>query len=360
MIKRNNIPLVSIVMPCFNRAFLLSRSIDSVVAQSYKNWELIIVDDRSSDDIESVVKEYSNKDNRIKYYLNECKKGPAGARNCGIIHSMGEYIAFLDSDDQWMKQHLNTCVDIMTKRSINVCLSLWYKNDNGKLIKSDELCGFKTNFKLLNLKLNPKQDGNKWFFGRGYNEFSLLHDFYCSHINTLVLNRKVIEKVGMFNEKLHTSEDDEFLFRISNCFGFCFIYDYHFIYNANEDGLYSFIDRDNIVIDKLVNDKSIVDKLSFACRNNNKMRKIKIKHIKNSSSIKNRKIYIEILKRRMARMYFTIGFINRKINKKKAFFYCVKSIIYDFSNRRIKNVLRLLLSNYFDIEKIKWREFDFG
>lgn len=91
-------PLVSVIVPCYKQAHLLPETLDSVLAQTYSNWECVIVDDGSPDNTEEVAKKYSEKDSRFKYVRKE-NGGLASARNYGITHSNGEYILPLDSDD---------------------------------------------------------------------------------------------------------------------------------------------------------------------------------------------------------------------------------------------------------------------
>jgi glycosyltransferase involved in cell wall biosynthesis len=92
-------PLVSVIIPTFNRAVLITDTLRSVEAQSYTNWECLVVDDGSTDNTCEVVQEFVNKDVRIKYLINKRKKGASGARNTGLSESKGEFIQFLDSDD---------------------------------------------------------------------------------------------------------------------------------------------------------------------------------------------------------------------------------------------------------------------
>lgn len=100
-------PLVSVVMPCYNASQFVAEAIESVIVQTYQNWELIIVDDCSTDKSVDIVLDYQRKDNRIKLIRNTEPSGsPAEPRNIGIEHSKGEYIAFLDSDDIWMADKL--------------------------------------------------------------------------------------------------------------------------------------------------------------------------------------------------------------------------------------------------------------
>jgi glycosyltransferase involved in cell wall biosynthesis len=93
-------------MPAYNRANLLIRAINSVRIQLYKNWELLIVDDGSTDNTEIMVREIANADARILYFQKE-NSGPAESRNLGITHARGKYIAFLDSDDEFLPEHLS-------------------------------------------------------------------------------------------------------------------------------------------------------------------------------------------------------------------------------------------------------------
>ncbi|EGR3199044.1 glycosyltransferase family 2 protein, partial [Vibrio parahaemolyticus] len=97
--------LVSVIMPCYNGEQYIRESIESVLQQTYKNWELIIIDDASNDNSVMIVNDFLN-DSRIKLLTNNYEKGAAGARQTGIDSSNGQLIAFLDSDDLWMPQKL--------------------------------------------------------------------------------------------------------------------------------------------------------------------------------------------------------------------------------------------------------------
>lgn len=97
--------LVSIIMPSYNTAKYIEESIQSVLAQTYSNWELIIVDDCSTDETDSVVKPYLA-DNRIRYLKNKVNSGAAVSRNYALREAKGKWIAFLDSDDLWSPEKL--------------------------------------------------------------------------------------------------------------------------------------------------------------------------------------------------------------------------------------------------------------
>ncbi len=109
-----NLGLVSIIMPTYNCGFLIKESICSVLAQTYKYWELIIVDDCSTDDTISVVKSFT--DERIRYYRNEQNRGAAESRNRALREARGRWIAFLDSDDLWIPLKLERQLIFMAQK----------------------------------------------------------------------------------------------------------------------------------------------------------------------------------------------------------------------------------------------------
>lgn len=106
--------LVSIIMPSYNTANYISETIESVLAQTYTNWELIIVDDCSVDDTDEAVKKYL-RDSRIHYIKNEVNSGAAVSRNCALREAKGRWIAFLDSDDLWLPEKLEKQIAFMGK-----------------------------------------------------------------------------------------------------------------------------------------------------------------------------------------------------------------------------------------------------
>lgn len=107
-------PLVSVVMPTFNRASYLQRSINSVLKQSFTDWELLIVDDGSSDGTFNVVNEYISRFENIRYMKHSNRK-PALSTNVGVLASCGEYLAFIGSDDEYKPDHLKLRVEFMKK-----------------------------------------------------------------------------------------------------------------------------------------------------------------------------------------------------------------------------------------------------
>jgi glycosyltransferase involved in cell wall biosynthesis len=98
--------VVSIIVPSYNRAEHLTRAIKSIESQNFDDYEVLIVDDRSTDGTEELTGGLRQLNPRIRYFRNEYAQGPAGARNFGIDHATGTYIALLDSDDAWLEGHL--------------------------------------------------------------------------------------------------------------------------------------------------------------------------------------------------------------------------------------------------------------
>ncbi|WP_078555868.1 glycosyltransferase family 2 protein [Bacillus alkalicellulosilyticus] len=113
-----NNDLVSIITPTFNSARFIQETIESVINQTYPYWELIIVDDGSTDDTINLIARYQEKDSRIKLTIFQENKGPAVARNVAIGQANGKYIAFLDSDDVWLSKKLEKQLAFMQEQNI--------------------------------------------------------------------------------------------------------------------------------------------------------------------------------------------------------------------------------------------------
>lgn len=121
--------LVSIIMPAFNCEDFIGTTLDSVINQSYKNWEVIIVDDCSTDNTVDVVQEYIKKDNRIKYHKLEKNSGAAVARNKAVDLASGKYMAFLDSDDVWFPEKLTKQIGFMEENDYGFTCTSYTKID---------------------------------------------------------------------------------------------------------------------------------------------------------------------------------------------------------------------------------------
>ena len=114
-----NLPFFSIILPTYNRAYILAETIGKVICQDFKNWELLVIDDGSKDNTKQVVE--SINDDRIRYIYQENKERSV-ARNNGINQAKGEYICFLDSDDIILENHLQVLYDFITDNAIKDAL----------------------------------------------------------------------------------------------------------------------------------------------------------------------------------------------------------------------------------------------
>ncbi len=113
-----NKPLISVITPAYNAERFIGEAIESVQKQTYANWEMVIVDDCSTDGTVRIVEEYRKKDPRIKLYRLEKNSGSAVARNTAMEHAKGRYIAFLDSDDRWLPEKLEKQLRFMQEKDI--------------------------------------------------------------------------------------------------------------------------------------------------------------------------------------------------------------------------------------------------
>ena len=204
----NDSPLISIILPTYNRAGLLPRAIQSVIDQTYPHWELIIWDDGSQDDTGEIVR--SLDDERIRYFFAD-NHGVAYARNRSVEKATGEYIAFLDSDDTWVNEKLNLQVNIFRQYpQIEVLFGDFLNNQlaSGKKIRNFEAHPSQ----LSVLRVTSFSEVLKLIDG-GFAE-SLAGGNYIA-TDTVMLRRSVLERVGLFTEALRNSEDFELWWRLA-------------------------------------------------------------------------------------------------------------------------------------------------
>lgn len=188
-------PLVSVIMPTYNHAKFIGKAIDSVLNQTYKDLELIIVDNYSEDDTEEIVASY--KDDRIIYLKFRNNGIIAASRNHGIKHSHGEYIAFLDSDDLWMSEKLEKQVPWFDDSEVGLVYSKCF------VLKNNEVYRTAPNMKL-------------------YNGYAFHKMIFITNVPVLtaVIRKEVVEKIGLFDEdmKLIGLEDNNYWIRLSKVF----------------------------------------------------------------------------------------------------------------------------------------------
>ena len=200
-------PTVSIILPTYNRLEYLQRSIGSVLVQTFQDWELIIWDDGSDDGTAGYCQLLG--DQRIRYFWHE-NRGVSFARNRAIEKSVGKYLAFLDSDDEWVQQKLSLQISTLQAHPSIDLLFSDFKNIN--LIQSktnDNFEDFPEAFRLLTTK---ELETSLVLIEDGFNE-SLTRGNYIA-TDTIILKKDMLDKYGLFDESLRNSEDFELWWRL--------------------------------------------------------------------------------------------------------------------------------------------------
>lgn len=178
------IPKISVVVPCYNQGKFLSETLDSVLAQTLKEWECIVVDDGSTDNSADIAKAYCAKDNRIQYSYQE-NAGPSAARNKGVALSKAPLIYFLDGDD-WIDPTL-----------LELGVNYMNANSTCKLYYTRAIC-------------YGSYEGELVLKYTSYKDLLVSNSIICASI----IRRKDFERVGGFDEELFGYEDWEFFIRI--------------------------------------------------------------------------------------------------------------------------------------------------
>jgi glycosyltransferase involved in cell wall biosynthesis len=189
MTQNSENPLVSVIIPTFNRGWVLKEAIDSVLAQDFKDFELIVVNDGSTDNTGQILDSY----NQDLIVLRQSNKGVSAARNRGIAAACGRLIAFLDSDDLWLPRKLSSQVDFFNSNPaavINQTEEIWIRNG---------------------VRVNPKTRHHK-FSGMIF-ERSLALCLVSP--SAVMIKKNLFSKVGVFDESLPACEDYDLWLRIS-------------------------------------------------------------------------------------------------------------------------------------------------
>lgn len=194
-------PTVSIVLPTYNNATLLPKAIESILQQSFQNFELIIINDCSSDNTEHVVETFVDK--RIVYLKNDINKGAPVSRNIGINASRGEYIAFTDDDDIWFPQKLEKQMKLFSEAStkVGVVYSGRFITDSGK-----------TKY-FPSRKLKPKE---------GMIHQDLLARGFVAN-STILAKREYLDKAGYYDPNFPRLQEWELMIRVSKYCSFRYI-----------------------------------------------------------------------------------------------------------------------------------------
>ena len=183
--------MISIIMPIYNLKKYVAESIHSVQSQSYQNWELIVVDDGSTDNSVEIVSSIINLDSRIKL-LKQKNQGVSNARNIGIAQAKGKYLAFLDGDDLWEGNFLETSLNILKVNNYEAVFS-GYK----RLLPNSKIIEFVNNFSQENILE------------------SYIKRIFSTHIGATLVEKSLIERNNIFfTPGCICGEDIEFIYKI--------------------------------------------------------------------------------------------------------------------------------------------------
>ena len=253
----NLFPLVSIILPTYNRANLLPRAINSVLSQDYSNWELIVWDDGSTDNSEDVIRAFL--DSRLKYFYAE-NHGAAYARNRCIEVAQGEYLAFLDSDDEWCSGKLE--LQIKTMLSFPEIDILFGDFINIDVISGEKHRTFDKYTGAMDALGKIQLQDDLYLIRTNMPEILTLGNFIA--MDTVMMRKEVIKRTGYFAENLRRSEDFELWWRMG-LDGVRFAY-------QNQVLLYRYKELDSLSHASIFFSKSTIDALNL-CYQNAKQKK---------------------------------------------------------------------------------------
>ena len=216
---------MSIIIPTFNRASIVSRAIESALSQTYRNIEVVVVDDGSSDDTQSVVEGFGD---RVRYFYQE-NAGVTAARNSAIRHARGEFLAFLDSDDTWAPWKLESQVAALTQfPEAGVVWSDMTALDRSGHVISDRYLRvmYKAHSRVKIEEVMPQVETLEALTASAPNELGSapvrIGDLFSEillgnllHTSTVLVRRAWVEQVGGFDPSfVHAGEDYEFYVRL--------------------------------------------------------------------------------------------------------------------------------------------------
>jgi glycosyltransferase involved in cell wall biosynthesis len=185
---------ISVIIPLYNKEKYIRRAIDSVLAQTYKDFEIIVVDDGSSDEGPVLVQKYE--ESCIKL-IRQQNAGPGAARNRGIAESESPLVAFLDADDEWMPDFLEKCYKALSKNpDCDVAAASYYLGERRKDISTE-------------FRRRGMSDG-RWQLESNISDYELKHAIYILHSSATLCKRSVIEKYGGFYAKNHCSLGEDY------------------------------------------------------------------------------------------------------------------------------------------------------
>jgi len=203
-------PKVSVIIPTYNRSNYLYSAIKSVLNQTFEDFEIIVVDDASTDNTRKVVDKFE--DERIYYLRHNKNRGGSASRNTGIKHSRGKFIAFLDDDDLWVQNKLEKQLDSVNKNlEIGaVYTGAWTINDGGKI----------TSVKIPSLRGNIFPD--------------ILKKNYVGSCSMVLVRKECFDKIGLFDENLPAGQDWDMWIRLAKHYRFDCVRECLVLYRVHE------------------------------------------------------------------------------------------------------------------------------
>ncbi len=205
-------PLVSVIIPTYNRFKYIQRAIKSVLNQTFQSFEIIVVDDASTDSTADYILSLQNIHQNIYYHYLPTNKGAQAARNFGIKESKGKWIAFLDSDDEWLPNRLMAGLNSYKKTGANVIHSECYiKNGNNVAQRKMEI---------------PALSGNV---------YKDLLKYSGPMFQGLLVKRFCLEHIGFLDEPIVSYQEWDTSIRLAKCYPFAFVAEPLFIYNCHKD-----------------------------------------------------------------------------------------------------------------------------
>lgn len=209
--KRESSPLFSIIMPAYNVENYIEKSILSVLAQDYSRFEIVVIDDSSTDGTTEIVERIASDDERVTIRKNGGRKGPAGGRNFGVSCAKGDWLCFLDSDD------------VLTPEALSVRKEAISCYPNCNFFSSDFVFWYPDAPEMTKKKTDTNDVWRGYFFPSGSQSsmvnlcdpLSAFLDTVLSWTGAVVLNRKFFDELGGFDESLPRGEDDHLWLRAS-------------------------------------------------------------------------------------------------------------------------------------------------
>jgi len=218
-------PLVSVVIPAFNCASFISETLEGVYQQTYVNWEIVVIDDGSTDDTKSALEPHMH---RIRYFYQE-NKGTAAARNAGIQRARGEFVAFLDNDDYWVPEKLDLQV-----RALQAHPDCGLVFSDGKEIAGSTILRDSLMAKRLHHWVNQRGDQeSRATHGWLFNELIMENLIYS--VSGVMVRKISVEKIGGFDESITIADDYDFYLRLTQLYPVAFLQACLYIWRYRKD-----------------------------------------------------------------------------------------------------------------------------